>query len=103
MATIGGLTEGSTYYFAATAYDKDGVESVFSNVVSVSIPFRVYSGIAAMNFYGIGKAGATNVLEWSTNNINWNPAIVWKGNGKTTNLVWWMTNAPQAFIRIRAK
>ena len=102
-ATIRGLLEGTTYYFAATAHDADGVSSVFSNEATSSIPFRVYSGIAAMNFYGVGRSGATNVLEWSTNTINWNQSIVWKGNGKTTNLVWWMTNAPQAFIRIRAK
>ena len=32
------LQEGSTYYFAATAYDKHGNESVFSNILSYKVP-----------------------------------------------------------------
>ena len=35
---ITGLTEGQTYYFAATAYDAFGNESGYSNEVSYSVP-----------------------------------------------------------------
>jgi len=38
-ATITGLDEGKTYYFAATAYNGDGVESGYSSQVSYTIPY----------------------------------------------------------------
>ena len=37
-ATITGLVTGSTYYFAATAFDGSGLESVFSNETSYTVP-----------------------------------------------------------------
>jgi hypothetical protein len=36
--TVTGLTAGQTYYFAATAYDASGNESVYSNPVSYAVP-----------------------------------------------------------------
>jgi hypothetical protein len=39
-ATINGLVEGVTYYFAATAYNILGVESDFSNETSYSVPLN---------------------------------------------------------------
>jgi hypothetical protein len=36
--TVTGLTEGLTYYFAATAYDSSGNESGYSNQVSCAVP-----------------------------------------------------------------
>ena len=33
------LQEGATYYFAATAYDENGFESDFSNVLAIQVPF----------------------------------------------------------------
>ena len=38
MATVSNLTIGATYYFAATAYDSDGLESDFSNEINYTIP-----------------------------------------------------------------
>ena len=37
-ATITGLAQGTTYYFAATTYDSSGMESQFSSEVSYTIP-----------------------------------------------------------------
>jgi chitinase len=37
-AALSGLDQGKTYYFAATAYDTYGQESVFSNEVSYTVP-----------------------------------------------------------------
>ncbi len=37
-ATIAGLTEGATYFFAATAYDSSALESDFSNEISYTVP-----------------------------------------------------------------
>src|SRR5437879_4633464 len=37
-ATVSGLLEGVTYYFAATALDTAGLESDFSNETSYSVP-----------------------------------------------------------------
>ncbi len=36
--TVTGLTDGQTYYFAATAYDSSGCESGYSNQVSYTVP-----------------------------------------------------------------
>lgn len=36
--TVTNLVQGQTYYFTATAYDAAGVESIFSNEVSYSLP-----------------------------------------------------------------
>ena len=37
-ATISGLVEGTTYYFAATTYTSSGIESPFSSEVSYLVP-----------------------------------------------------------------
>jgi Fibronectin type III domain len=37
-ATVTGLNEGTTYFFAATSYDTSGVESDFSNEASYAVP-----------------------------------------------------------------
>src|SRR5437588_11967925 len=37
-ATVSGLIEGTTYYFAVTAYDTYGLESDYSNEMSYTVP-----------------------------------------------------------------
>jgi hypothetical protein len=43
-ATVSGLEEGKTYFFAATAYDADGNSSDFSNEVRYTVPERDTDG-----------------------------------------------------------
>jgi hypothetical protein len=38
MATVLSLVAGETYYFAVTAYDSSGLESVFSGQISYTVP-----------------------------------------------------------------
>ena len=45
--TVTGLTEGQTYYFAATAYDSAGNESGYSNSVSFTIPLGQQPGVSS--------------------------------------------------------
>lgn len=40
-ATVSNLTEGTTYYFVATAYTPEGVESLPSNEVSYAVPLTI--------------------------------------------------------------
>jgi len=41
-ATISGLVQGTTYYFAATSYTAEGLESPFSTEVSYTVPGLLY-------------------------------------------------------------
>ena len=36
--TVQNLTSGTTYYFAVTAYDSNGLQSPYSNQVSYTVP-----------------------------------------------------------------
>jgi chitinase len=44
FCTITGLDEGKTYYFAATAYDGDGIESDYSNQIAYTLPLSDSDG-----------------------------------------------------------
>ena len=61
--TVQGLGPG-TYYFAATAFDKDGNESDFSNEVSTVIPepaFSVTSTSSSLRWFGVVLQCTTSV------------------------------------------
>ena len=48
--TISSLSAGETYYFAATAYDTEGLESEFSAEISVTIPaFTIETGSVSID------------------------------------------------------
>ena len=46
---VSGLTDGATYYFAATAYDNSGVESPFSNEASYVVPLTLTNSSSVNN------------------------------------------------------
>lgn len=80
-ATIAGLDEGTTYYFAATAVDSAGNESDFSNETAVIVPAATAPGAATMTAVSLssgqfgfavsGVLGRTYVVQASTDLVNW--------------------------------
>lgn len=76
-ATIKGLLDGMTYYFAATAFDSSGVESPFSNETAYNVPTTAAT-LAALpgsagqfNFSVSGVSGYQYVVQTSTNLTDW--------------------------------
>ena len=79
--TVTGLPTGQIYYFAVTAYDSSGMESAFSNEVSVTIPTNPPGGslipqqqmqvVSVDSQELVGENGA------ATNVIDGNPATMW--------------------------
>ena len=82
---ITNLTEGTTYYFAATAYDASGQESPFSNEASYTVSLispsqpavltSVKNSNSQFNFTLSGAGGKPYVIEASTDLINWEPVF----------------------------
>lgn len=63
--TVNNLTEGTTYFFAVTAYDSSGNESGYSNEASKVIPDLTPPVITAITATNITSTGA--VISWTTN------------------------------------
>ncbi len=76
-ATISGLADGTTYFFAAKALDASGGESSFSNEASFVVPTAagflgsVASSGGAFSFYVTKVLGYQYVIQASTNMVNW--------------------------------
>ena len=65
-ATISGLVEGTTYYFAATSYVASGLESPFSSEVSYLVPLNA----PIVNYSNTYTAVVcTNLIQFSTNTL----------------------------------
>jgi hypothetical protein len=79
--TVAGLTNGTTYYFAAKSYTGTGVLSLFSQQIAFvagltsAIPATISSPIASQSgqfgFLISGSAGYQYAVEASTNLVNW--------------------------------
>jgi PKD repeat protein len=61
--TVNGLDEGTTYYFAVTAYDAAKLESVYSNEVSFTVPY----GPPVVNFSASPGSGTAPTAVTFTN------------------------------------
>src|SRR5262245_7424620 len=80
---VNGLVEGTTYYFAVTAYDSAKTESVYSNEVSKTIPYPP-PVVAFSASPGSGTAPATVSFSNSTTGqvTTWSWSF---GDGGTSN------------------
>ena len=93
--TVPSLSEGATYYIAATAYDAARTESEFSNEVTYTVPSAcTYTASPASQSFGAGGGtGTVNVTagaacNWTTSNgaswISVTSGANGKGNGKVS-------------------
>ncbi|HME41924.1 MAG TPA: BACON domain-containing carbohydrate-binding protein [Syntrophorhabdales bacterium] len=103
--TVPSLSQGATYYFAATAYDAAGNQSGYSNEVSYTVPSAcTYAISPASQSIGAGGGTAnTNVstgtgCNWTTSNstswISINSGVSGTGSGTVTYSATANTGAP---------
>ena len=84
--TITGLAGGTTYYFVATSYDSNGIESDFSNQITVTTPAVTNApaviasptpqNVSVSGQFSFDVSGDSNdvyVVQASTNLITWVP------------------------------
>ena len=77
--TMGNLTAGKIYYFAAVAYDASGNQSDYSNEVSKSIPVVQYTVIASAGTGGaISPSGSTTLNSGTSKSYAIVPATGYK-------------------------
>ena len=87
-ATISGLVEGATYYFAATTYAASGMESPFSSEVSYLVPLNVPIVVPIVNYSNTYTAVVcTNLFQFKTNTLPSGKKIVGPLPPIYTNLV----------------
>ena len=111
-ATISGLVQGTTYYFAATSYAASGMESPFSSEVSYPVPMNVppivnysntYTAVVTTNapgFYTNRLLNQIRLIPPFTTNYIFNgfwiyypPSGVWTLQS-SSNLLTWFDYAP---------
>ncbi len=78
IASLTGLVQGETYFFAVTAYDVIGQESDFSNDLRYTVPTPASSRLeisltseSAITVTATGPAGAVFDILTSTNLLDW--------------------------------
>jgi hypothetical protein len=94
-ATLTNLQEGTTYYFAVTAYNSDGLESIPSSEISYEVPIVFHAagpnleftsntqsgGAAQIRF--LGSANQTYELQATADLQNW--TTIWYSLPQTTS------------------
>jgi hypothetical protein len=74
--TVSNLNDGQTYYFAATAYNHAGYQSVYSNEVSNGTPIQQYLLVISKPSNGTGIVSGTGINCGDTCLALYNPATV---------------------------
>lgn len=97
-ARITGLDEGTRYYFAASAFDASGVESVLSNEAVGTTAHYINLRQFAYAVEAFGVYGKTNEIKMSTNLLSWWTVMTFVGDGSLKTYV--HTNAAQAWFKV---
>lgn len=88
--TVTGLTEGNTYYFAATTYNTAGVESDLSNEAVYTAPAVVAPSVAVTQNAVAGQSVSLSAAGQGTGPLNYqwkfNSTIIASGTNATLNL-----------------
>jgi hypothetical protein len=106
-ATISGLTEGLTYFFAVTAFTSSGVESLPSNEVSYVVPgvrltikpTHLPGFSQAFNVASTGVVPYPWVLEATENFKSWR--ALFRGTNSAVNVTVFTVNTPALFFRLK--
>jgi hypothetical protein len=108
---ISNLVEGTTYFFAVTAYDASGLESDFSNELSFTVPgalttLQIHSASGGHFIFSVtGPMGTTYDIEATEKFTNWiKIGTVTLGSGGSVDFI--DTNAasfPKRFYRTLQK
>lgn len=101
QATIRGLEEGADYVFRVAAYDALGIESVPSNTAEATTPFYVGIFNERWSVEAYGAYGKTNVIQATTNLIDWATILTWVGSDKPTNVL--QDNWEASWFRVEAR
>jgi len=86
------------YYFTAVAYDSSGMEGADSNVVTNRTQVKTSIRYDRMVIESFGVLGKTNQILITTNMVNWQPVLTFKGDG-TVHRVYHTNNLDQAYFR----
>jgi hypothetical protein len=108
-ATISGLIEGSTYYFAVTAHNAIGMESLPSNEVAYLVPgvmlkLKQLPPSGFPNAFLLASTGVVPfawVVEVTENLRTWK--ILTRGTNSAVNVTVVTSNTPQLFFRVRSQ
>ena len=107
---ISGLVEGANYFFAATAYDAIGLESVLSNEAVYTVPTESVLAIRSIETNGIATtvsitaSGAIPnrwVLESSPDLTSW--ATLARGTNSPINVSTPVNGTPRRFFRLKGE
>ena len=103
-ATVTGLAENTTYYFAVTASDLAGEESPASNEVMYTVPapaalqILITGSPATLNISATGNVPAQWTLQCSTNLQTWDTCA--SGANMPVSFQMPVASAPQMFFRL---
>lgn len=84
-ASIGGLSEGTTYYFVVSAINSAGLESPPSDEISVSLGVKPRVPLSSSNWTLLATDSQEAPTYSATMAFDGNPATLWHSNWSTSN------------------